>query len=155
MRTREDSELVAQGKRLEEEVCTRCCAAGTVPLARLRRRDRRQIPCARRWRRSRFGRRGGGEADLRRAQIVASETLEPGRGRRVFDRVRLVRPDLALFVVDTALRLSDKVVPMLTDELARRSTATPAPRSVERDLWTLGRQLLRPGPRAQKEVHAY
>jgi hypothetical protein len=58
-----------------------------------------------------------------------------------FDRVRLVRPDLALFVVDTALRLSDKVVPMLTEELARRSETVPAPCRVERDLWTLGRHL--------------
>ena len=58
-----------------------------------------------------------------------------------FDRVRLVRPDLALFVVDTALRLSDKVVPMLTDELARRSEAMPAASRVERELWALGRHL--------------
>jgi hypothetical protein len=35
--------------------------------------------------------------------------------------------DLALFVVDTALRLSDKIVPMLTDELARRSEMAPVP----------------------------
>jgi hypothetical protein len=55
--------------------------------------------------------------------------------------VRLVRPDLVLFVVDTALRLSDKAVPMLTDELARRSETVPAPSRVERELWTLGRHL--------------
>ena len=47
--------------------------------------------------------------------------LTNGEITAFFDRVRLVRPDLALFVVDTALRLSDKVVPMLTEELARRS----------------------------------
>ena len=58
-----------------------------------------------------------------------------------FDRVRLVRPNVALFVVDTALRLSDKVVPMLTDELARRSETVPAPCRVESELWTLGRHL--------------
>jgi hypothetical protein len=58
-----------------------------------------------------------------------------------FDRVRLVRPDLALFVVGTALRLSDKVVPMLTDELASRSETVPASCRVERELWALGRHL--------------
>jgi hypothetical protein len=58
-----------------------------------------------------------------------------------FDRVRVVRPDLALFVVDTALRLSDKVVPMLTDELARRSGTPPALRRIERELWAFGQHL--------------
>jgi hypothetical protein len=67
--------------------------------------------------------------------------LSNGEAGAFFDRVRLVRPDLALFVVDTALRLSDKVVPMLTDELARRSETAPAPCRVERELWTLGRHL--------------
>jgi hypothetical protein len=64
-----------------------------------------------------------------------------GEVRAFFDRVRLVRPDLALFVVDTALRLSDKVVPMLADELARRSETAPAPCRLEKDLWTLSRHL--------------
>jgi hypothetical protein len=50
-----------------------------------------------------------------------------------------VAPDLALFV--TALRLSDKVVPMLKDELTRRSETAPALCRVERELWTLGRRL--------------
>jgi hypothetical protein len=67
--------------------------------------------------------------------------LSNGEIGAFFDRVRLVRPDLALFVVDTALRLSDKVVPMLTDELARRSETVPAPSRVERELWALGRHL--------------
>jgi hypothetical protein len=67
--------------------------------------------------------------------------LSKGEVGAFFDRVRLVRPDLTLFVVDTALRLSDKVVPMLTDELTRRSETTPAPCRVERELWALGRRL--------------
>ncbi len=37
-----------------------------------------------------------------------------------FDRVSLLQPDVALFVVDTALRLEDKILPMLEDELCRR-----------------------------------
>jgi hypothetical protein len=55
-----------------------------------------------------------------------------------FDRVRLLRPDLTLFVVDTALRLSDKVLPMLVAELEhRRGESKLAPRRLERELWAL------------------
>jgi hypothetical protein len=67
--------------------------------------------------------------------------LSNGEVSAFFDRVHLVRPDLALFVVDTALRLSDKVVPMLTEELARRSDTAPAPCRVEKELWRLERSL--------------
>lgn len=54
-----------------------------------------------------------------------------------FDRVLALRPDLALFVVDTALRLGDKVVPMLEAELGRRTDRAAAPRRVVRELWAL------------------
>jgi hypothetical protein len=55
-----------------------------------------------------------------------------------FDRVRLLRPDLTLFVVDTALRLSDKVLPMLVVELEHRRGETKlAPRRLVRELWAL------------------
>jgi hypothetical protein len=55
-----------------------------------------------------------------------------------FDRVHLLRPDLTLFVVDTALRLSDKVLPMLVAELeARRGETKLAPRRLVRELWAL------------------
>lgn len=54
-----------------------------------------------------------------------------------FDRVRVLRPDLTLFVMDTALRLSDKVVPMLVAGLKRRREGSPAPRRLERELWAL------------------
>jgi hypothetical protein len=55
-----------------------------------------------------------------------------------FDRVRLLRADLTLFVVDTALRLSDKVLPMLVAELEHRRGETKlAPRRLERELWAL------------------
>ena len=49
-----------------------------------------------------------------------------------FARVRRLRPDVAIFAMDTALRLSDRVLPMLSAELA----GAP-PRRVERDLWAL------------------
>jgi hypothetical protein len=67
--------------------------------------------------------------------------LSNGEVGAFLDRVRLVRPDLVVFAVDTALRLSDKVVPMLSDELARRCDTAPAPCRIERELWTLGRHL--------------
>jgi len=55
-----------------------------------------------------------------------------------FDRVCLLRPDLTLFVVDTALRLSDKVLPMLVTALAqRRGGAELVPRRIIREIWAI------------------
>jgi hypothetical protein len=54
-----------------------------------------------------------------------------------FDRLEALRPDLALFVVDTALRLGDKVVPMLAGELARRTDRPAPPRRVVREVWAV------------------
>ncbi|HET8542349.1 MAG TPA: hypothetical protein VFL83_20910 [Anaeromyxobacter sp.] len=53
-------------------------------------------------------------------------------------RLRAVRPDVALFVVDTALRLSDKVLPMFEEALGARA---PAPRRIFRETWALGPHL--------------
>jgi hypothetical protein len=54
------------------------------------------------------------------------------------DRVEALRPHVSLFTMDTALRLSDKIVPMLQQELARRRpNARIEPRRVERELWAL------------------
>jgi hypothetical protein len=52
------------------------------------------------------------------------------------DRLHALRPDVALFVLDTSLRLSDKVLPMLGVELARRGPA-PQPRRLIRELWAV------------------
>jgi hypothetical protein len=55
-----------------------------------------------------------------------------------FDRVVVLRPDVTLFVMDTALRLSDKVLPMLLEELARRrGTPMVEARRVERELFAV------------------
>ena len=63
-----------------------------------------------------------------------------------FDRLAALRPDVAIFAVDTALRLEDKVVPLLAAamEPRRRSGGAPgrrrrppSPRRIERDLWAL------------------
>lgn len=52
------------------------------------------------------------------------------------ERVRALRPDVALFVLDTSLRLSDKVLPMLAAEL-ERSGRPARPRQLVRDVWAL------------------
>ena len=52
-----------------------------------------------------------------------------------FRRVRALRPHVALFVMDTALRLSDKVLPLLQSELSTQPP--PAPRRVLREVWAL------------------
>ncbi len=58
--------------------------------------------------------------------------------RASYDRAGVLRPDLTLFVMDTALRLSDKVVPMLHAQLARRAGRTvDAPRRIRREIWML------------------
>jgi len=56
------------------------------------------------------------------------------------DRLRVLRPHLAVFAVDTALRLADKVVPLLCDVAAARGGAL-SPRRIERELWALGPHL--------------
>ena len=65
--------------------------------------------------------------------------------RAFFDRLEVLRPDLALFVVDTALRLGDKVVPMLATELARRAGREAAPRRIVREVWGLTPRLFAVG----------
>jgi hypothetical protein len=52
-----------------------------------------------------------------------------------FRRVRALRPHLAILVMDTALRLSDKVLPMLQAELS--GSPPPEPRRVVREVWAL------------------
>jgi hypothetical protein len=61
--------------------------------------------------------------------------------RAFLRRVRAVHPDLALFVVDTALRLSDRVLPMFVEALAREGVAPLPARRVFRETWALGPHL--------------
>jgi hypothetical protein len=53
-----------------------------------------------------------------------------------FDRLNLLCPDLALFVIDTALRLSDKVLPMIAHEFGRRGLSFK-PKRIAAQLWAL------------------
>jgi hypothetical protein len=64
--------------------------------------------------------------------------LSDAEVRAFVARLRVLRPDITLFVMDTALRLSDKVVPMLVAELQRRSLDVAiTARRVRRELWAL------------------
>lgn len=56
-------------------------------------------------------------------------------------RVRALRPDVAIFAIDTALRLSDKVLPLLSRALERAGAAPAPPRRLVRDTWALGPHL--------------
>ncbi|MBI5542770.1 MAG: hypothetical protein HY901_02700 [Deltaproteobacteria bacterium] len=52
------------------------------------------------------------------------------------DALLVVASEVAMLVLDTSLRLSDKVLPMLVAEIERRGPAA-RPRRVVRDLWAL------------------
>ncbi|HEU0090886.1 MAG TPA: hypothetical protein VFS78_02165, partial [Vicinamibacteria bacterium] len=60
--------------------------------------------------------------------------LTQGEVAAFFARVRRLRPDVAVFAMDTALRLSDRVLPLLVAEMG---SGAAAPRRIERDLWSL------------------
>lgn len=62
--------------------------------------------------------------------------LTPGEVAAFFARVRRLRPDVAIFAMDTALRLSDRVLPLLASSLG-----SAVPRRIERDLWELAPHL--------------
>ena len=52
-------------------------------------------------------------------------------------RLHLLRPDLSLFVVDTALRLSDKILPMFLEEFQRRGYGISGKKRIAAQLWAL------------------
>jgi hypothetical protein len=56
-------------------------------------------------------------------------------------RIGAVRPDVALFVVDSALRLSDKILPLFGEAHARLGAPPPAPRRLFRETWALSPHL--------------
>ena len=64
--------------------------------------------------------------------------LKPSELAAFLSRIDVVRPDVSLFVMDTALRLADKVVPMLTAEMGIRGRpAACVPRRIGRELWAI------------------
>jgi hypothetical protein len=81
-----------------------------------------------------------GEGKLIYIELKSSppKNLSTAEVSAFFDRLQLLRPDIGLFVVDTALRLSDKILPMLLSEIGRRRTEPPGPpRRVKQELWAL------------------
>ncbi len=54
-----------------------------------------------------------------------------------FDRVEDLAPAVAVFLMDTELRMKDKLVPMFEKELARRFDDPPAVRRMERELFQI------------------
>jgi hypothetical protein len=69
------------------------------------------------------------------------KNLEEAEVRAFFERLEALRPDVALFVMDTALRLADKVIPFLSDEVERRRRAAATPQRLARSVWMLGPHL--------------
>jgi hypothetical protein len=53
------------------------------------------------------------------------------------DRIDTLRPDVALFLADTTLRMRDKLVPLFAAEAARRALGWQAVR-LERETWRVG-----------------
>ncbi|MGO9612795.1 MAG: hypothetical protein ACLPX5_07155 [Dissulfurispiraceae bacterium] len=51
------------------------------------------------------------------------------------DRVRDLMPEIALFFVDTELRMKDKIVPMFEDDMRLRSTEPPEISRLEKELF--------------------
>jgi hypothetical protein len=53
------------------------------------------------------------------------------------DRVDDLSPELAVFLMDTELRMKDKIVPLFEQELAKRYTEPPAVERMERELFSI------------------
>ena len=69
---------------------------------------------------------------------IHEKNLAAGEVSAFYDRVHMLRPDVTLFVMDTALRLTDKVLPVLLDELERRRGGCKVtPSRIAKQLWTL------------------
>ncbi|HEX8947857.1 MAG TPA: hypothetical protein VF790_02775 [Dissulfurispiraceae bacterium] len=54
-----------------------------------------------------------------------------------FERVRDLMPGIVLFLIDTELRMKDKIVPMFEDELRARFPVSPEVRRVEKELFEI------------------
>jgi len=57
------------------------------------------------------------------------------------DRVQDLSPEFSLFLMDTELRMKDKLVPMFEQALAKRSSDPPAVVRIERELFSVGDRL--------------
>jgi hypothetical protein len=62
--------------------------------------------------------------------------LTPSEATAFFDRLRALRPDVAVFAVDTALRLGDRVIPLLDEVRAARGRPGHTTR-FDREIWSI------------------
>jgi len=94
--------------------------------------------------------RGGGDYDVMACAegelwYVETKSAPP---RQIVDaeiaaflgRVDTLRPDLAIFLDDTTLRMRDKLVPMFAAAIARRGLGW-SPLRVEREIWSVGPEI--------------
>lgn len=77
---------------------------------------------------------------------VETKSSPPGRIERpeirgFLDRVEALRPELAVFLNDTRLRMSDKIVPYMERELASRGAAESHLSRIEGERFMLGHRL--------------
>jgi hypothetical protein len=61
--------------------------------------------------------------------------------RTFLDRICDLRPEIAVFFVDTELRMKDKIVPMFEEEMSRRFVPPPEVRRMERELFEVSEQV--------------
>lgn len=65
------------------------------------------------------------------------KNLEAGEIAAFCDRLDVLRPDVSIFAVDTALRLSDKILPMFLDEFRRRGHEIVKPARIAVQQWAI------------------
>jgi hypothetical protein len=58
-----------------------------------------------------------------------------------FDRVSDLLPEIAVFFMDTELRMKDKIVPMFEDELAKKYALPPAVTRMEKELFQIDNRI--------------
>jgi len=80
---------------------------------------------------------GEGEVIYVETKSAPPRQIVPEEVGAFLDRVDTLRPDTALFLVDTQLRMKDKLVPMFVAEAVRRRLGWDA-RRLEREIWRVG-----------------
>jgi len=71
------------------------------------------------------------------AKSSPPKQVTDGEVAAFLDRVEDLAPETAVFLMDTELRMKDKVVPMFEHELAQRHSAPPAVARLERELFSI------------------
>ena len=73
------------------------------------------------------------------AKSSPPRNIDAGQAHTFFDRLETLRPQIAIFLNDTQLRMTDKIVPLFTQELRRRvGTHAAAVQRLEAELFVAG-----------------